>query len=216
MRKILFIVLLFCFAVLPLTAESGKIEANDLGLSFNSSLPIIGEGLYEDESSMVPAMGIGVVYHPLPFLAVEPGVLLIMSDMEKNVDVGTDNGEKREKTWQGYSLGIFYYGDLGSGLYYYAGPRAVYYKYKYERTYETSNNDNYVEEEQLLISLAAGLKYMFNDNFSVFADFGFGFVNKKEEYETVDPTGVTTDKYTYETTDLRFTKGSLGATFYLW
>lgn len=168
MRKILLIVLLAGFAVLPLAAEGGEIEANDLGFSFSAGAPLFGEAGLSPDGALVTGYGVGLVYHPLTFLSVEPSFLFYKTDKEKDVSTGTDNGEKREQTLLGFCLGVFYYGDLGAGLYYYAGPRVTYYKNEYERTYEQNNNDSFSETQQMIYSLAAGLKYMLSDRFSFF------------------------------------------------
>ena len=216
MRKILFLVFLLCFAVFPLIAEGGKIEANDLGFSFSASTPLVGEvGYFSSYTDAVPAVGIGAVYHPFSFLSIEPSIFFSKSDKERDYDVGTDNGYNRKIITLGYSLGAFYYGDLGAGLYFYTGPRVAYFKSDDEETYETGS-DEFEEFSQMFLSLAAGLKYMFNDNFAVFADAGFGLVFTSDKRKDVNTDGDITSKYENKTDEWKFTKGSLGATFYLW
>ena len=218
MRKILFSVILLVFLVLPLFAEDGdnRIEAGDIGFNFNMAVPFFGEGLTAAEGEAVNMMGIGAVYHPLSFLSVEPGFLFIKSDMERDVSEGTDYGQKTEESWMGGSIAVFYYGDLGSGLYFYSGPRFTYYKNVYEQTYKTGNSDRFTETVQTVLSGVAGLKYLLTNNLAFFGDISGGLISNKYKSKTVDTSGTVTSKYEDKTDEWRLVKGTVGVTFYLW
>ncbi len=215
MKKV-FAVILFVLLAVPLMAqpqsqaERAYIESNDFGVSFYT-----GFVLYEPmEYNMIRNFGINLIYHPVSFLAVEPGFFFsrVESDETNNK---TGNVDSDQSTTLGGSLGLFLYNHLGGNLYLYVGPRGSYMKEDVTSFNNVDSSRSDRKGDYWGISAVIGLKFLFNDHFAVFGDFSFGYLEHEYDYTYTSSAGaVTTDR---TTTEKYFTAASavLGVTFYL-
>lgn len=213
MKKLL-IAAFFVLCAIPLAAqtqaERAYIEGNDFGFSFYT-----GFVLYEPmDYNMTRSFGINLIYHPVSVIAIEPAFFFtrIEQDEESNISGSVDSDRS---TVAGGSIGVFLYNHLGGNLYLYVGPRASYMNedvtsYNNENSSRTERKGDYWG-----ISAVFGMKFMFNDHFAVFGDFGFGYLQHEYDYRYFNSSGTkTTDRTTKEKF---FTAASaiLGVTFYL-
>ncbi len=213
MKKV-FAVILFVLLAVPLIAQPqaqrAYLENNEFGFSFYT-----GFALYEPmEYTTTRNFGINLNYHPVSFVALEPGFFFtrVESDEKSNL---SSNVNSDRSTIAGGSFGLFFYHHLGDNLYLYLGPRGSYMKedvtsYNNQDSSRSERDGNYWG-----VSAVIGLKFMFNDHFAVFGDFSCGYLHHKYDYRYINSSGVTTTDRTTTEKYFSATSGVLGVTFYL-
>jgi len=197
----LFLSIVLLFPVVP--AFSAELGAGKFGLSFFTREPLLP--IFSETGSITDNLrpsGISAVYHVTDSFALEPSILWMNSYTE---DKSGSYTESDDFSLYGCSIAAFYYGNINNGLYLYAGPRL--YVFYIESVYEETGNPSETNEDiGWEASAVIGLKYMFNENFAVFADLGFGFSMLKK----------TNDYNSNEDTDRNMKLGSslIGISFY--
>ncbi len=107
----------------PAFAEGeANIEDGDLGFSFFLGSVINDEFFVGETDAIARFYGVGVVYHPLLFLSLEPGLFFMKTDYEYENKL-TGLADKEDRLLIGGSLGLYYNANLAEGLYVYLGPR---------------------------------------------------------------------------------------------
>ena len=210
MRKLMVMVGIFllCFPVLASAQGEGFIQKNDMGFSFFTGAPFFEGG----DAQYYRVYGVNFMYHPLPHIAIEPSIFYYSEarDSRNNLTGQISTSDTDEL---GYGLGIFYYRNLSTNLYMYAGPRFQFSSYDDSDKYADGSRSEY-EISSRYIVLTFGLKYMFNDHFGVFGDLGYGFGTEEVDDKRWNSAGTLTDDRTYESDLSSIVNGSVGVTFY--
>jgi opacity protein-like surface antigen len=126
----------------------------------------------------------------------------------------TGQADKQDRLLIGGSLGLYYNANLAEGLYVYLGPRLD--NARYEEDGDNGDGSKRESREQAMsISAVFGLKYLFNDHFALFADFGVGYFSKNETEKYWNNAGVLTTNSERRTDYVALSRGLLGVVFYL-
>lgn len=206
--------LLFLFVCIPaFAADGGTLEDGDFGFTFYASMPVVFTGSPYNNTMYTKYLGIGAAYHITTYLSVEPGLFVSKTEIEKDDSLGTGSDSDDDILYSGALLGVYYYGDVGEGLYYYAGPRFEVTRYEKDENDVGGTKKKTTRNDQLL-SLVFGLKYMFNDHLAVFGDMGLGWYISVKDYVAKDSTGTKTDEYEERTESFILSRGMLGVAFY--
>lgn len=216
MRKALYgllCVVMLCAYSTAFAEGEAKIEDGDLGFSFFLGSVINEEFFVGETDAIARFYGVGVAYHPLSFLSLEPGLFFMKTDYEnENKLTGLD--DKQDRLLIGGSLGLYYNANLAEGLYVYLGPRLD--NARYEEDGDNGDGSKRESREQAMsISAVFGLKYLFNDHFALFADFGVGYFSKNETEKYWNNAGVLTTNSERRTDYVALSRGLLGVVFYL-
>ncbi|HPA70988.1 MAG TPA: outer membrane beta-barrel protein [Spirochaetota bacterium] len=210
------IAMLFAFS--PVFAQNaGKIEAGDLGFTFFTGIILpyefVEDGMIGQPESGLRTLGVGMSYHPMQYISVEPGVFFMKQDREKEYHTSSSTTDV-SSLLIGTSLGLYYNMEMPGNLYVYMGPRLDFSRYERDTDYSSGSKNN---ANQNIISLSAilGFKYMISDHFGIFSDIGLSFTTRNETYKAWDSTGtVTVDEETNETT-ITLSRAIIGVIFYL-
>ena len=160
--------------------EGGTLGAGKFGLSFFMREPVLFTFMAMEGGGITPGFfrlyGINAIYHVTDSIAIEPSIFWMnMYNEEKD---GTDK-ETNESNLYGGSLAAFYYGNINGGLYLYTGPR-ISVMYDKSENRETGDPTRINTTSGWGVNAVIGLKYMFSENFGVFADLGFGYSTSKQ------------------------------------
>jgi hypothetical protein len=212
MKCIRLLLLSFYLILIPAMSNAqneGVLQNNELGLSFFTGLHLGSDG----DSSSFRSIGMNAIYHPVSFIAIEPGVYFTSSkEDEKNRNTGRITTEKDELI--SYGVGIYYYHNLSNNLYLYLGPRFESTKVNSKRSnnYDLYGNERETEGRNFLIVL--GLKYMLNDNIGIFGDFSYGYGIAEGTEKYWDSTGIVTSNYSIETKTKSLSNSFVGVSLY--
>ncbi|MBP7583606.1 MAG: hypothetical protein KBA61_06210 [Spirochaetes bacterium] len=208
---VLFVSLLFAFT--PVFAQNhGTIEGNTFGLTFFTGLSLDDGPFVGNDETAYRYYGIGLAYHPFTFLAIEAGFFHKKGDSKnEGSSGGGPYSSESEYSIYGYSIGLYYYHEVGGGMYLYAGPRLENAK----REYSNEDSTGYVsetEESSDMLSLIIGVKYLFNDHIGIFADIGIGRNSTTQDSESKSG-GITSNSYT-ESSHIAISRSLIGVVFY--
>ncbi|MFW5861552.1 MAG: outer membrane beta-barrel protein [Spirochaetota bacterium] len=206
--------LLFLMVCIPVfAADGGTLEDGDFGFTFYASMPVVFDESPYNKTMYTKYLGIGAAYHITTYLSVEPGLFVSQTKIEKDDRVSANSGSDGDILYSGALLGVYYYGDVGDGLYYYAGPRFEFTRYEIDESDDSGTDEKTTQNDQLL-SLVFGLKYMVNDHLAVFGDMGLSWYVSVKDYVEKDSTGTKINEYEERTESFTLSRGMLGVAFY--
>lgn len=199
----------------PSSAADGSIEKGDFGFLFFTSQPILEVLQFEGDAARTkaaPHLGIGVVYHLLDFLALEPSLYFATSTKEKTDIAGIKTNI--DSTLLGGSVGAYYSGRLAGALSFYAGPRLDLINSKVKKR-DSTNKKGETVETCFGITGVFGMKYMFNRHVGIFGDLGIGYYSDDAQEKEWDASGTLIGDYRSNISAFSLGRSVLGLCFYL-
>jgi len=206
--------LLLIMVCIPVfAADGGTLEDGDFGFSFYTGFPYLTDFSWGNYGTLGRYYGIGAEYHPVASLSIEPGFFFSKTESEDEDMFGTNGTDEEDTLMVGGMLSAFYYGDMGGGLYYYAGPRFEFFRYENDEKAGDGSKDSIKRNDQIL-SLVFGLKYLFNEHVGIFGDMGFGWYSSVSKNESWDASGARDGESEERTNSFILSRTLLGVVFY--